>query len=57
MEGYYYFDFTNHYLREDFSGFLKQFSRLFSVEVPITLLLGLDPEAAEDVRSLLPDTL
>lgn len=57
MEGYYYFDFTDHYLKEEFSGFLKQFPRLSSIEVPITLLLGLSPEAAEDVRSLLLDTL
>jgi len=52
MEGYYYFDFTDHYLKKEFSGFLKQFPR-----VPITLLLGLSPGAAEGVRRLLPYTL
>lgn len=58
MEGYYYFDYTEDpSLRKPFYGFLKQFSKLSSVEVPITLLLGLDPEAADQVGELLPNTL
>jgi len=58
MDGYYYFDYTEDpSLREPFYRFLKQFSKLSSVEVPITLLLGLDPEAADQVGELLPNTL
>lgn len=43
--------------REQFHGFLKQFPRLCSAEVPITLLVGLDPDESANIRSLLPDTL
>lgn len=58
MEGYYYFDYTEDpSLKEPFYGFLKQFFKLSSVEVPITLLLGSDPEAADQVGELLPNTL
>ena len=58
-EGYYYFDSRkDHTLRKPFYGFLKQFPKLSSVEVPITLLLGLNAEATtKEVSKLLPSTL
>ena len=44
--------------REEFEGFLKQFPRLWSAEVPVTLLIGLDPYYnTSKISSLLPDTL
>lgn len=44
--------------REEFQGFLKQFPRLWSAEVPVALLIGLDPHYnASKISSLLPATL
>lgn len=40
MEGYYYLDLIDYLVREEFTGFLKLFSKISSVEVSITLLLG-----------------
>lgn len=43
--------------RDDFWGFLKQFSKLQSVEVPITMLLNFSADNAPEVVSLLPSTV
>ena len=43
--------------RMEFDGFLKKFPRLRSAEVPITLLVGLDPDESEEIGDRLPDTL
>lgn len=57
MEDYYYFNISlDGDLMAQFRRFLKQFLRLSSVEVPITLL-GLGPHDAEEVGNLLPNTL
>lgn len=43
--------------RIEFDGFLKHFPQLRSAEVPITLLVGLDPGESDDIGNRLPDTL
>lgn len=43
--------------KEEFHRFLKQFPRLWSAEVPITLLVGLDPTESVNIGNHLPDTL
>ncbi|THC91499.1 hypothetical protein EYZ11_009030 [Aspergillus tanneri] len=56
----YYFDSQDYWSRELFQGFLKEFPRLRSAEVPISLLLGMDdedPVNIEKISSLLPPTL
>lgn len=57
-EGYYDFG-TNEdeQARLEFDRFLKQYPRLRSAEVPITLLVGLDPDESEEIGDCLPDTL
>lgn len=40
-----------------FDGFLKQFTHLRSAEVPVTLLVGLDPEESEEIGDRVPNTL
>ena len=51
-------DIADGFPREEFQGFLKQFPRLWSAEVPVTLLIGLDPfNNASKITSLLPNTL
>ena len=56
--GHYRFDYVEESLiRDEFQGFLKQFSRLWSAEVPITLLVGLDADNMDKIGSFLPATL
>ena len=43
--------------RDDFWGFLKQFPKLQSVEVPITMLLNFSADNAPEVASLLPSAV
>lgn len=43
--------------RTAFDGFLTKFSCLRSAEVPITLLIGLDPEESQEIGDRVPDTL
>lgn len=43
--------------RDDFWGFLKQFPKLQSVEVPITMLLNFSADNAPEVANLLPSTV
>lgn len=58
MEDYYYFNIgLDGSLMAQFRGFLKQFLRLSSVEVPISLLLGLGPHNANEVGDILQNTL
>lgn len=60
LSGYYTSDPMEDYkLRMSFDGFLKKlkFPRLRSLEIPATLLLGMDPDTAADIGDLLPDTL
>lgn len=42
---------------ESFKGVLKKFTNLQTAELPITLLVGLDPSEAIDLGKVLPDTL
>lgn len=44
-------------LREPWIGFFKRFPTLLSAEIPITLLLGLNPENAINITQVLPNTL
>lgn len=44
-------------LYKPFLGFLKNFHRLQSAEIPITMLLGYNPSDGIDLRSVLPATL
>ncbi|KAA8642703.1 uncharacterized protein ATNIH1004_009455 [Aspergillus tanneri] len=44
-------------LRKPFHRFLKHFPRLTSVEVPVELLIGWDPEPSVDLTMVLPSTL
>lgn len=56
--GHYDFGTGNDYrARIEFMGFLNQFAHLRSAEVPITLLVGLDPEESEDISYWLPYNL
>lgn len=61
---YYPFSSGNHALnyndwgsREAFQGFLKMFPKIRSAEVPITVLLGVFPEEAPDIKTVLPSAL
>lgn len=61
---YYPFSRGNHALdyndsgnREAFQGFLKMFPKIRSAEVPITVLLGVFPEEAPDIKTALPSCL
>lgn len=57
-KGYYNFGTDeDEQARLEFDGFLKQFPRLRSAEVPITLLVGLDPDESDEIGDRLPDTL
>lgn len=56
--GHYHFDYVEESLpRDEFQGFLTQFPRLWSAEVPITLLMGLDADNVDKIGSFLPATL
>ena len=55
--GFYWFDEEDTQLREPWRGFFKYFPTLFSAEIPITLLLGLNPENAINTTRVLPSTL
>lgn len=44
-------------LQEPFCGMLNNFSNLRTVEIPITILLGANPEEAPDLGTVLPSTL
>lgn len=61
---YYPFSRGNHALdyndwgnRQAFKGFLKMFHKIRSAEVPITGLLGVFPEEAPDIKTVLPSSL
>lgn len=61
---YYPFSRGNHALdyndwgnREALQGFLKMFPKIRSAEVPITVLLGVFPEEAPDIKTVLPSSL
>lgn len=61
---YYPFSRGNHALdyndwgnREAFQDFLKLFPKIRSAEVPITVLLGVFPEEAPDIKTVLPSCL
>ncbi|OJJ37793.1 hypothetical protein ASPWEDRAFT_39531 [Aspergillus wentii DTO 134E9] len=47
----------DHQARIEFMFFLNHFPRLRSAEVPITLLIGLEPEDSNEIGERLPDTL
>ncbi|KAI9933579.1 hypothetical protein ASPWEDRAFT_619299 [Aspergillus wentii DTO 134E9] len=43
--------------RKPWIGFVKEFPKLVSTEIPVTLLLGSDPDNAENITKVLPSTL
>ena len=50
-------DYSDWGNREAFQGFLKMFPKIRTAEVPITVLLGVFPEEAPDIKTVLPGTL
>ena len=55
--GFYWFDEEDAQLREPWMGSFKHFTTLSSAEIPITLLLGLNPENSINITQVLPNTL
>lgn len=54
------YDFSNddeEWGRMAFDGFLRNFARLRSAEVPITVLIGLNPEESDQISDRVPETL